>query len=108
MNPLVWIGLVIFVVVLAILLEGRRQTRRLREKGEAEPVGRGNLLGGGALELQSMLQPDRKVEVLKMQVKEGEITAVRGDAESGDDPESGDHNPENGGDASESDDEPRR
>ena len=60
------------VLVIGVLLEGRRQARRY-----GAPSNRPNLLGAGMLEVQRHLQADRHVEVLERQNK-GEETEVEG------------------------------
>lgn len=62
------------ILVLAVVLEGRRQARRY-----GRPSGRPNLAGVGMLELQRQLQPDRAVEVLSAQQKKEEAGEVEGD-----------------------------
>ena len=61
MFPFGWylLGLLIFVAV--ILLEAWRQRRKLKRSG-LKPQERASLIGAGVLELQALLQPDRKVE----------------------------------------------
>lgn len=61
MFPFGWYLLGLLIFVGAILLEAGRQSRKLRKSG-AKPQGRGSLIGAGVLELQALLQPDRKVE----------------------------------------------
>lgn len=71
MSPAVAFAvLVIFVAV--VLLESRRQTKRY---GRAS--GSGNLGAAGMLELQKILQADRKVEVMvaEMKKEEAEVDA---------------------------------
>jgi hypothetical protein len=77
------------VVIAAIYLEGWRQGRKLRKRGEKG--GRGtSLLGVGLLELQSHLEPDRKVEVMQLEAKEKDRTHPEyRPAEGGDDREGG-------------------
>jgi len=59
-----WGLVVLIVIVLAIVIEAWRQRRVM---GRAS--GRPNLLGVGALELQRMLEPERKVEVMVQQAR---------------------------------------
>ena len=69
------IGIValIALVVLLIILEGARQQRRLRARGEhLDPKKRASVIGVGLTELQGMLEPDRKVEVIQMNLKDRE------------------------------------
>lgn len=68
---------IVAVVVLLIVLEGKRQ-----EKKYGKPKG-GNLVGVGLLELQRILEPERKVEILR------EEQEVDERAMPGDPPESG-------------------
>lgn len=71
--------LILFVLGMAalvtvLLLEGRRQRRRLRKLGRDEGSGTPNLLGAGLLQLQGMLEPGRKVEVAMMEAKKDEAS----------------------------------
>lgn len=59
-----WVLVVAGVVVLLVVAESIRQTRKY---GRAS--GRPNLAGVGMLELQRHLQPDRRVEVMETQLK---------------------------------------
>ena len=72
----------ILVLVLFVVLEGKRQ-----ERIYGRPSGRPNLAGAGLLELQKHLQADRRVETLVEQVKD-EAGETREDG-SGDGPETG-------------------
>ena len=81
MSTLLVFGIFIALFVSFILLERRRQTKRY---GNAS--GRPNLIGVGMLELQSMLQADRRVESLVRQQKKEEIALEERD-ENGDPPE---------------------
>jgi hypothetical protein len=57
---LVWIVLGIVILLLAIILEGKRQERRY-----GRGSGRGaSLMRAGVLEFQRHLEPERKVEIL--------------------------------------------
>lgn len=67
-----WLLIGMAVMVAAILLERRRQVRRMDRLGHKADGTAGRALGAGILELQGMLQPDRKVEILAMQAKEKE------------------------------------
>lgn len=71
MNGLVLL-VITAVVVLLIILEGKRQ-----EKKYGKPKG-GSLVGTGLLELQRILEPERKVEILREE-KEVDERAVSGD-----------------------------
>jgi hypothetical protein len=77
------------VLVLLVVLEGKRQARIY-----GKPSARPNLAGAGLLELQKHLQADRRVETLVEMVKD-EAGEVREDG-SGDGPEAG---PKRGRDA---------
>ena len=65
-----------------VLIEGKRQERVYGKRGRGS-----SLIGVGMLELQQLLQPDRKIEILQQQQKHEEIAEVERD-ESGDTPES--------------------
>jgi hypothetical protein len=66
--PIKWflIGLLVFVA--AILLESWRQSRKARRTG-MKSTGR-SFMGAGMLDLQGHLQPDRKVEYIKEDLKD--------------------------------------
>ncbi len=71
------IPLAVVLFVLAIVLEGQRQARKLREQGEEPASGRGgntgsSLIGLGGLELQKMFQPDRSVEAAQIMLQDAE------------------------------------
>jgi hypothetical protein len=71
--PAVVFFVVIPLVVLVVILEGRRQARKYG-KGRGTGV---NLARTGLMELQSLLEPDRKVEVLReMERKEDLLVEV--------------------------------
>lgn len=70
-----WIFLGALVLVVLIILEGKRQERKYGRSG------RGNLVGTGLLELQRHLEPERKMEIVLRK------TDRRVGAESGDDPD---------------------
>ncbi len=55
------IGLGLSLLVLIIFLEAKRQERMLGEKAS----GKGSPLGTGLLEVESLLQPDRKVTTMQ-------------------------------------------
>ena len=58
MGPRIWIVVAIAVLVLLIVLEGKRQERiygKSRRRG---------LMRTGLLELQQLIEPERKMEVL--------------------------------------------
>jgi hypothetical protein len=69
--PFGWylVGLVIFVAV--ILLEAWRQRRKSRCAG-LKSQGRPGLIAAGMLELQALLQPDRKVEQMVEETRDKE------------------------------------
>lgn len=69
-----WIAVGAVVLVLVILLEGKRQARRY-----GRPSGRPNLAGAGMLELQGLLQADRHVETLVRQDKGEEVAGAEQD-----------------------------
>ncbi len=53
-------------VPVAVLLEGKRQRRRLEAMGEkVGPLRGGDVVGAGMLHLQGLLQADRRMEVLR-------------------------------------------
>ena len=64
-----WLLVVIAVVVLVVIAESIRQTKKY---GRAS--GRPNLAGVGMLELQRHLQPDRRVEVMETQLKNQDVS----------------------------------
>lgn len=70
-----WLLVVAGVVVLVVVAESIRQTRKY---GRAS--GRPNLAGVGLLELQGHLQPDRRVEVMEAQLKDQEVAESEQDA----------------------------
>lgn len=75
MTPLGWfvvIGVPLLLVVL--LLEGRRQERKYGKAGSGT-----RLMRAGVLELQSLLEPDRKVEILKLEEQDQEQAHPAGD-----------------------------
>lgn len=71
------LGLIVGLIVVLILLEGKRQERKYGK------VRGGSLLGAGMLELQRILEPERKVEILQEEAAPDERP------ESGDPPEPG-------------------
>ncbi len=71
------------LVVLLVVLEGRRQARIY-----GKPSGSPNLAGAGMLELQKHLQADRRVDTLVEQAKD-EAGEVREDDGSGVGPKAG-------------------
>jgi hypothetical protein len=73
-GAMTWIAVGAVVLVLVILLEGKRQARRY-----GRPSGRPNLAGAGMLELQSLLQADRHVETLVRQDKGEEVAGAEQD-----------------------------
>lgn len=62
-----WLAVFAAVAVALVLGEGWRQRRKY-----GPPSGRPNLAGGGFLELQGLLQPDRKMVVMETQLR-GEV-----------------------------------
>jgi len=60
-----WWLILIPIVVLLIVLEGRRQARRLGKHDRQRGTG-GNALGAGMLEFQQLLQPDRDVKTIRL------------------------------------------
>ena len=66
------IGAFAIVLVVAIMLESRRQHRKY-----GSTSGGVNLARVGMLEIQSHLQPDRKVEILKVEKKDDAHFALR-------------------------------
>lgn len=68
MNVLLW-GLLGYVVIAGLVaLEGRRQRRALQRAGERTTGSK--MMAAGMLELQGMLQADRKVEVLQIELQD--------------------------------------
>jgi hypothetical protein len=67
MSPWLLVGGLALLIVL-ILLEGKRQERR---HGKASGMG-GALMRAGVLELQSVLEPDKKVEIVLEEREERE------------------------------------
>ncbi|HLN58499.1 MAG TPA: hypothetical protein VK416_08045 [Thermoanaerobaculia bacterium] len=67
-----WIFLGILVLVVLILLEGKRQERKYGRSG------RGSLVGTGLLELQRHLEPERKVEIV-LEKRERTVESESGD-----------------------------
>jgi hypothetical protein len=64
MPFIAWFGLGLLLFVVLIILEGKRQARDRRTRGERVSE-RPDLMGAGLLELQRHLEPDRKVEILQ-------------------------------------------
>lgn len=69
MFPYGWFLLGLLILVTVILLEAWRQWRKLERSG-ARPEERASLIGAGVLELQRLLQPDRKVEQMLAETKD--------------------------------------
>jgi hypothetical protein len=67
-----WIFLGILVLVVLILLEGKRQERKYGRSG------RGSLVGTGLLELQRHLEPEKKVEIV-LEKRERTVESESGD-----------------------------
>ena len=63
-----WVVALAAIVVLLVLAEAWRQRRTY-----GRPSGRPNLVGGGLLEVQRVLQPDRKVEVLAAEAQKCDV-----------------------------------
>ena len=80
MPFIAWVGLATVVIVALILLEGQRQARNLRARGEKVSE-RPGMLGAGALELQRMLEPERKVEILQKEARGEEVGETEQDEE---------------------------
>lgn len=53
------------------MVEGWRQERRLRARGETRGS-RPSLIGSGALELQRHLEPERKVEIVQQEARQAD------------------------------------
>jgi hypothetical protein len=70
-----WVLLGALVLVVLIILEGRRQERKYGRSG------RGSLIGAGLVDLQRHLEPERKMEIV---LKKTDRTVG---AESGDEPD---------------------
>ena len=68
MPFIAWLGIVVALAIALIFLERTRQIRKLRERGE-QVSDRPNLLGAGVLEMQRLLEPERKVEILQQEAK---------------------------------------
>ncbi len=81
-----WLILAAIVLfVLLIVLEGRRQSRKLGAGHKSSGRG-GTLMGVGILELQGHLQPDRKVEVIQQDLRDADrINPIYRPGQSGDD-----------------------
>ena len=71
MSPAAWIGGGLLLLVVFVLFEGWRQRRRLRERGETVSD-RPGMAGIAALEMQRLLEPERKVELLQQEAREEE------------------------------------
>ncbi len=80
MPFIAWVGLATVVIVALILLEGQRQARNLRARGE-KVSDRPGMLGAGALELQRMLEPERKVVILQKEARGEEVGETEQDEE---------------------------
>ncbi len=74
-----WLVAFAAIVVLLVLAEAWRQRRKY-----GRPSGRPNLVGGGLLEVQRLLQPDRKVEMLAAEAQKREVQDAEQD-EAGED-----------------------
>jgi GNAT superfamily N-acetyltransferase len=62
-------GMILLGMVLLVVLEGRRQTRKLRSQGQGSSQSR-TMMAAGVLELQGMLQPDRHVEQIQEEARD--------------------------------------
>ncbi len=85
MPPIAWVGIVVAVAIAALYLEGWRQRRKLRARGESSS-GRPSAMGIGMLEMQKHLQPDRDVKTLVQELKEEDAHPEYRPAREGDDP----------------------
>ena len=70
-----WFLVVILLAVLFLVLEGWRQSRKLKAKdkgkGKSKERSRGStMMAAGVLELQGMLQPDRHVEQIQEEARD--------------------------------------
>jgi hypothetical protein len=72
MTPIAWILAASFLLVLLVVLEGKRQERKYGRSGRA------GLMRTGLLELQRHLEPERKVEIL-LERQERNVQADSGD-----------------------------
>jgi hypothetical protein len=72
MTPFAWILVAAFLLVLFVVLEGKRQERKYGRSGRA------GLMRTGLLELQRHLEPERKVEIL-LEKREQTIQIDSGD-----------------------------
>lgn len=68
---------VIVAVVAFIYIEGKRQERALGEKASGSP----NLVGNAMLEMQGLLEPERKVESMQEMIADED--RVEGEHEQG-------------------------
>ena len=87
MDLMAWALLGTLALGLAVVLEGLRQARNLRKKGEVLGE-RPSMIGTGMLEFQKILQPDRNVEVIQQDARQEERVRpehrqARGDADPG-------------------------
>jgi len=67
-----WVLIGMALLVAGLVFESARQRRKMKRLGQDPDRIGGRAIGAGILELQGMLQPDRKVEILAMQAKEKE------------------------------------
>lgn len=73
-DAVLWFALaLLLLIVIGVPLEGWRQARKLKKTGGQSTGAR--MLGAGALELQHLLQADRRVEILQRQQKEEEVVS---------------------------------
>jgi hypothetical protein len=72
MPFIAWVALATVAFIALIFLERWRQVRNLRARGE-KVSDRPGMLGASALELQRMLEPERKVEILQKEARGEEV-----------------------------------
>ena len=76
-RSLLLLILIPLVVIVLVTIEGRRQRKKYPDaKGRG-----GSVAGAGMLELQNLLQPDRKVEIVQRQQKHEEVREEERDEE---------------------------
>lgn len=77
MSVFSWFAIGAVVLVALIFFEAKRQERRLGKSASGQP----NALGNALLEVQGMLEPERKVEVLQEDLRDED--AIRAEHEQG-------------------------
>lgn len=78
MTAAILLGLfVALTLAIVIPIEGTRQRRAMKRRGEKSTGAR--MIGAGMLEVQHLLQADRHVEVLERQRKSEEVKARESD-----------------------------